>query len=274
MTEVSETTLRRGVSIIFALGGEEALRGHGLGMTRVAEIVGREKSQVSRTLKTLVDCGALERDAQTLHYRLSWQLFALAARGGDRRLAEVAAPLLERLVGRLGETAHLSVRQGAEVLTVASRAPDRVVLAVGWVGRTTPAYCTSAGRALLMDHTAAQVRTLFAGVPFLPSGPNTPSTVDDLLPRLADAGRRGYAVTEEEHEPGLTGVAAPIRDQQGRVIAALNISGPSFRLGADLAQAGQEVVRTALEVSGLLGAPPAAGDQIARVEQAGDSGCG
>lgn len=255
VTDQSETTLRRGVGILFALGGEEALESNGLGMTRVAELVGREKSQVSRTLKTLVDCGAIERDAQTLHYRLSWDLFALAARAGDRRLCDVAGPLLERLVGRLGETAHVSVRRGAEVLTVLSSAPTRVVLAVGWVGRTTPAYCTSAGRALLLDHTAAELRTLFDGVPFRRLGPNTPATVEELLPRVAAAAGAGFAVVAEEHEPGLLGVAAPIRDGQGRIAAALNVSAPTFRLaaGPDLDNARREIVGTAGEISSLLG---------------------
>jgi branched-chain amino acid transport system ATP-binding protein len=63
----------------------------------------------------------------------------------------------------------------------------------------------------------------------------------------------GYAVADEELEPGLSAVAAPVRRFDGRIVAALNVSGPSFRLRARLAEAGEEVVRAARELSIDLG---------------------
>jgi DNA-binding IclR family transcriptional regulator len=149
----SETTLRRGMSILFALGTDEALEGRGLGVVHIAELVGREKSQVSRTLRTLEECGVVARDPETLQYRLSWELFALAARAGDHQLVEAAPPILERLVSRLEETVYLNVLQGNEVLTIAMQQGARIVSASGTVGGSSPGYCTSAGRALLLDHT-------------------------------------------------------------------------------------------------------------------------
>lgn len=255
----SETTLRRGVSILFALGADEAVGGNGLGVTRIAELVGREKSQVSRTLKTLVDCGALDRDPQTLHYRLSWGLYALAARAGDGRLLELATPLLEQLVARLGETAHLSVLRGADVLTVLSQASSSVVAAGGWVGGTTPAYCTSAGRVLLLDRTADELRRLFADVAFERLAPHTPRTVAQVLVRIEEARRADYAVVDEEHESGLIAIAAPVRDARGRVVAAVNVSAPRFRLADHLEPARREVVAAARTLSDRLGAVPEAG---------------
>ncbi len=250
-----ETTLRRGVSILFVLGSSEAVDAGGLGVTRIAELLEREKSQVSRTLKTLVACGVLERDPTTLLYRLSWRLFALAARAGDHRLLESAPPLLERLVGAFDETAYLSVLQGREVLTVQTHSSSLVMQAAGWVGRTAPAYCTSSGRALLVDHSEERLRALFEGVAFTRFGPNTPTGVEDLAGRIAQARRLGYARVDEENEPGLVGVAAPIRDSRGRIVAAVNISGPKFRLGDRLAAASDQVVATAGELSRALGAP-------------------
>src|SRR3712207_7713877 len=96
------------------LGREEAVENGGLGVVRIAQLIGREKSQVSRALKTLAESGLVDRDPSTLHYRLGWRFFALAARAGEQMLLSVAPPLLERLMKSLGETVHLSVLQGAE----------------------------------------------------------------------------------------------------------------------------------------------------------------
>src|SRR3954468_984082 len=103
------------IDILTALGEPESAHTGGLGVVRVAELVGREKSQVSRALRTLADSGLVERDAATREYRLGWRPFALAARVGDQRLLPLGPPALHELVGALGETAHLTVLDGGEV---------------------------------------------------------------------------------------------------------------------------------------------------------------
>lgn len=109
VAEQTATTLRRGIEILFVLGSDEALENNGLRVTRIAHLLGGEKSQVSRTLRTLLSTGVTERDEDTLQYRLSHQLLGLAARAADHRLWAVAPAFLERLTIRLGETSHLSV---------------------------------------------------------------------------------------------------------------------------------------------------------------------
>src|SRR5207247_200036 len=131
--------LERGLAVLLALeGGDE------LGVTRIAELVGREKSQVSRTLRVLADHGLVERDGESLAYRLGWRVFALAAAAVDERLAAAAPPRLRALVRTLEEAAHLSVLQGEGVVTVLSEPPLHAVHAVDWIGRVVPAACTSA----------------------------------------------------------------------------------------------------------------------------------
>lgn len=252
---VREAKLRRELAILIVLGGEGAVEGGGLGVVRIAELIGREKSQVSRTLKTLTESGFVDRDPSTLHYRLGWRFFALAARAGEQRLLNVAPPLLERLVKNLGETAHLSVLQGTEVLTVLSKSPPHAVKADGWAGRTVPIYCTSSGRALLFDHDHEALSSLLSGVEFRELRPGTLRNVEELHESLVAARARGYAVVDEEFEFGLVGAAAPVRDFKGRLVAALNVSAPKFRLGERLESAGQEVKRAADELSALLGWP-------------------
>ena len=86
--EGADTSLWRGLDILVTLGGEAATENGGLGVVRIAEQLGREKSQVSRALKTLAQYGLVDRDPVTLDYRLGWRLFALAARAGSQQLLE------------------------------------------------------------------------------------------------------------------------------------------------------------------------------------------
>ncbi|MCA1687550.1 MAG: IclR family transcriptional regulator, partial [Actinobacteria bacterium] len=201
----------------------------------------------------LAESGLVDRDPSTLHYRLGWRFFALAARAGEQRLLNVAPLLLERLVKDLGETVHLSVLQGSEVLTVLSKSPPHAVTAVGWSGRTVPVYCTSSGRALLFDHDHDALSELFSGVEFRKLEPDTVRNVGELYERIVAARDRGYALVDEEFEFGLVGAAAPVRDFQGQIVAALNVSAPKFRLGERLETAGKEVKKAADELSTLLG---------------------
>ena len=74
-----EVNLRKELAILIVLGREEAVENGGLGVVRIAELIGREKSQVSRALKTLADSGLVDRDPSMLHYRMGWSFFALDA---------------------------------------------------------------------------------------------------------------------------------------------------------------------------------------------------
>ena len=129
------SNLGRGLEILLALGSDESMASGGLGVIRVAELVGREKSQVSRALKSLAQLGLVDRPPDSLNYRLGWKVFTLAARAGDSRLIAAAPTVLNELVDALGETAHLSVLDGTEVLTLLSEQSPAAVRASGCSGR-------------------------------------------------------------------------------------------------------------------------------------------
>jgi DNA-binding IclR family transcriptional regulator len=243
------TSLTRSLLVLQALGSDEALAG-GLGVLRIAELVGQDKSQVSRTLKALAEQGLVDRDPETRAYRLGWGVFALAARAGDTRLLTAGEPIVRALAQSLGERVHLSVLRGQEVLTVLSWSASRALEASGWVGRTVPAYCTSAGYALLVD---ADVREVLADVELARLGPRTPRSLRGVAARVAVARERGFAIADEDFEPGLLAVAAPVRDFRGRVVAAINVSAPKFRLDTHVDEAGAAVARAADELSARLG---------------------
>jgi IclR family transcriptional regulator, KDG regulon repressor len=244
----ADGTLGRALDVLLALGDESAAATGGLGVVRVADLLGREKSQVSRTLKTLAARGFVDRDPDTLEYRLGARIYALAVQAGRGRLLGVAPPALQGLVADLGETAHLSVLQGPDVLTLLSESSPRVVRAGDWSGRTVPAHCTSSGRALLLDEDRAALERVFGTT-------RSRREIGELHDHLLAARTQGYAAVRDEFEPGLVGAAAPVRDFRGRVVAALNVSGPSFRLGERLEETGERVRGSADELSAWLGAP-------------------
>jgi IclR family KDG regulon transcriptional repressor len=252
------TSLRRGLDVLAALGSDAAVAEGGLGVTQIAALTGQEKSQVSRTLAVLAERGLAERAPGSPAYRLGWGCFALAARAGEPRLLAEAARILSVLVEEVGEAAHLSALRGREVLTLLTEAPAHAIVARSWAGRTIPVFCTSSGRALLLDFDRDELLALLGSEPFAPRGPNTPRDVAELERRIDRARHAGYAVADEESEPGLVGVAAPVRDFSGSVIAALNVSAPKFRLGTRLHPTGEIVRGAARELSSLLGAPGSA----------------
>jgi IclR family transcriptional regulator, KDG regulon repressor len=240
-------TLGRALDILDLLGGDEAAANGGLGVVRIADRLGREKSQVSRALKTLSARGFVDRDPETREYRLGWRFYGLAARMGRSRLVVLAPAFLRDLVAKLDETAHLSVLEGVEVLTLLSAPSPRMLQASDRSGLRVPAHCTSAGRALLFDEDRVAL-----GVRF--SGGRTRREIDELKRHLDRAREAGYAVVDGEFEPGLVGVAAPVRDFRGLVVAALNVSGPEFRFGDRTEEAGPAVMAAANELSDRLGA--------------------
>lgn len=257
MVATRGTSLRRGLQILSALGSDAVVADGGLGVTQLAALTGHEKSQVSRTLAVLAEHGLAERSPGRSGYRLGRECFVLAARSAQPRLIQDATTALEELVSKVGEAAHLSVLHGAEILTLLTRSPAHSIVARGWVGRTVPAHCTASGRALLFDHDRDALVDLLGPGPFPAHGPNTPGDAAELERRIDRARRLGYAVVDEESEPGLVAAAAPVRDFTGAVVAAVNVSGPKFRLGERLDQAGELVRSVAQEMSANLGAPVA-----------------
>ncbi|WP_406466534.1 IclR family transcriptional regulator [Streptomyces sp. NBC_01594] len=250
--------LRRDIDLLEVLASEEArAHGGGLGVVRIAQLVGRDKGQVSRALRALADEGIVERDPGTLEYRVGWRLFSLVGRTYEQRLFRQAQPLVQDLAVDLEETAHLCVLRDRQVLTLLSLS-GHSYRAHDWEGQWVPAACTSSGRALLVDATPDELYVRFGPEPDLsPERPGSPvHTLPQLWSEIQAARRRGWAEEREEFEPGLVGVSAPVRDFRGRVIAAINVSGPADRLGSQMTNAGRATARAAWRLSTQLGWVP------------------
>lgn len=269
--------LSRDLEVLEVLGTPEALRYHGLGVNRVAELTARDKGQISRTLATLADAGFVQRDRSTGRYRLGFQLYALASRTTEARLVEESARFLRKVVNLTHETTHLCVLRGGNVLTLKSEMSNHAFRGVGWEGVSVAALKTSSGRALISDWSEAEVAEWYAehagdstiirptiGAPVTQSGSAEGveaelsfariRSLDALLVELAKIRAQGYATVDEEFEYGLVGASAAIRDQSNRIIGVINVSAPKTRIGPQLDQVGEIVRKIAAEFSAHLGA--------------------
>lgn len=255
MADTDRSAAARLLVTLEVIAAAESQDGDGVTAAEVARQTGRDKSIVSRQLRPLIELGLVERTGDS-RLRLGWRLFTLAARAGDQRLLLLAPPVMRRLADLTGERVHLSVLHGREVLTILSESSQRVIEAVGWVGRTSPLHCTSSGRALLFDRSDEEVRSLLDGVALGGPGPHAPRDVEELLRRLHDARRQGVAIAEGEFDVDLVAAAAPVRDFSRRIVAALNVSAPSYRLQGRLSTVGHQVAAAARHLSAAISSTP------------------
>jgi DNA-binding IclR family transcriptional regulator len=165
-------------------------------------------------------------------------------------LQRIARRPLAELVDRTGQTAHLAVIHGRDVLyVVEERAPGRPPLVTD-VGVRLPAQLTASGRAILAALPASQVRALYPDrAAFVDRHGNGPSSLTALRSILSETRRRGYAVEDGEVSPGFSSVAAPVVDHNDLPVAGLAVT---FTGRVDLPAIVEEVRRTAALVSTRL----------------------
>jgi DNA-binding IclR family transcriptional regulator len=204
---------------------------------------GLAKSTTSRMLSALERGGLLER-APTGGY-VAGRLFWLYAARHDpwEDLVRLARPAMERIGEETHETVHLSVTRGHQVVQVAQVDARFLLGTRDWTEIDVPA------------HTSALGKVFYAW-----GALEAPEHLDALTPAtITDAGRlrrdgaltrkRGFAVTADELEVGLTGIAVPVRGQRGEVVAALGISGPTSRLSATRDEVGRRLASHAAQLS-------------------------
>jgi IclR family KDG regulon transcriptional repressor len=210
---------------------------------------GLAKPTVYRFLVTLRGLGYVKKDDADRWF-LTMRLFAVGSRALDHiELTAVARPIARALSADLGETVHMGVldeNEGLYILKIESRFTIRMY---SRVGKKIPLYCTAIGKTLLSDmDDAARSKAISVKrlVPF------TPNTIRDLTALEVELEK--IRSDDEEHEVGVTCLAAPIRDHSGRVVAALSVSWPVFRYDATRRdEYTRKIQEAAGEISAVLG---------------------
>ncbi len=203
-----------------------------LGLGQVASSLQLHKSTAHRFLMVLERHRMVERTSNG-KFRLGLKLFDLGNRSIEQfDLRERAQPHLRRLVSETEETAHLCILEGAHVIYIDKIEPTRSVRMITRVGASNPVYCTSVGKAILAFLPEERVADIIRRIRFERFTHRTISTPESLRAEIDKTRRRGYAVDDEELEEGLRCIAVPLLDAQRQPVAAVSVSGPSFRVTA------------------------------------------
>ncbi len=217
-----------------------------LSFTELSDETGLARSTTSRLLAALERTDLLERDPDGGY--IGGQLFALHAALHDPwpQVVRIAAPVLATVGERTGETVHLGVARGEGVVHIAQVDSTYLLTTRDWNQVDVPAYCSSLGKVLYAF-----------GALLLPNGPLVQRTAHTLTRAalekdLRTVRRRRYAVTADELEVGLTGLAAPVEGLDGQVVAALGISGPTARLHDRTDRVGRLQIEQSERLAGLL----------------------
>lgn len=192
-------------------------------MAEVAETTGLTRAGARRILHTLQTLGYVELEGR--HFRLTAKVLDLGfAYLSSLPLWNLAEPHMEDLVQVVQESSSVAVLEGAEIVYVL-RVPTSKIMTISLgVGSRLPAYCTSMGRVLLAALPDEEVLVRLRRSALVPNTPRTVTEIDDLMRIIAEVRQQGYALVDEELERGLISIAVPLRGQNDKVIAAINVS--------------------------------------------------
>lgn len=202
-------------------------------LPELAEAVGLNKTTAYRLLTALESEGLVTRQGEADSYRLGPEAIALGGRAMRANpLRAVSRPALERLAERTGETATLEVLWQGQALIFEEVSGHYLVGATPYVGSQWPLHATATGKMLLAGLPPERRQPLLSGhlEALTTHTLTTPAALAQALDQIL---AQGYALADQELELGYVSVAGPVRNHEGRVIAALSVGGPSARLTPD-----------------------------------------
>ena len=225
-----------------------------LTLSEISQRTKYPKSTTHRLVAAMRDVGFLEQDRERDRYRLGLRLFEF----GDIVLANLdvrreARPMMESLQQIAGHPVHLAVFDGMRAVVILRLDSSRETPPNTGFIENAPVHCTSLGKAMLAYQPADVLSRIFAAG----LQRHTDQTMIDpehVRDALVGVRENGYAVDNEEHQPGIRCVGAPILDQHNRVFAAISVSGPAWQISQqDVPDLAKVVAHQARQISLRLG---------------------
>ncbi len=213
--------LQRGLQILRAFNRNRPE----IGAPEIAKELEIPRSTVFRLMQTLEYMGFLEKTGSGSDYRLSSAVLSLGFEYlASLEITELAKPVIEKLRDETGHTAHLVLRDGKDVVFVVKAVARTTLASIVNIGTRLPAHGTVLGRQFLADLTEDELAALYPRGELDAFSDQTPPSLAALKETLDADRARGYAISQSYYERGVAAIAAPVRDETGRVVAALNIT--------------------------------------------------
>jgi DNA-binding IclR family transcriptional regulator len=244
-------SLQRGIRIVEAILGKD----NGLSALELEEQFGIPKTTIFRILHTLQNESWLEKHGERYlagHRLIQSGLQALSG----MELRRVSVPFLDKLSKETGETAHLGIWAGKQVMVAeVCDGPKHIRIACR-AGTLTPAHCSSLGKVLLAGVVGSEnLQAFYKGEILEKRTPSTITDLDELAAELDKTVAQGYAVDDREYYEDVRCVASPVRNAFGGVVAALGITATTLTLKESMIpEIAAKVAEVAREVSLALGA--------------------
>lgn len=216
---------------ILLLFGEDALEHT---VENISQMTNMPISTVYRYVSVLSQKGFLEK-AEGSSYRLGLRFLELSrtARMGNRDLRLTVLPSMKRIADQIDETVSLMRLFDKHAVCVESIEGKQVVRVTIEQGRLQPIYAGASSKVLLAGVDENEWDS-YLNMPLMPLTPNTITDRDQLKQQIHKVREQGYAISNGEIDNGGRAVAVPLRDRYGKVVAALSIEGPFFRMTDDI----------------------------------------
>ncbi|WP_415762944.1 IclR family transcriptional regulator (plasmid) [Priestia megaterium] len=226
-----------------------------LKITDISDQMGLHKSTVHSILKTLQQRGYIYQNLENGKYGLGMKLFE---RGNyviqSLDIRQLAQKYLMDLSAKTSQTTHLVILDGKEGTYVDKVEGPMAVILYSRIGKRIPLHCSAVGKALIAFKEKDELEKILSGYEYTGQTEFTITNESEFLQELEKVRSQGYAVDNQENEPGVRCIAAPIRNHENKVIAAISLS--TLIAGVDDIQLGifvQQLKQAASELSEKMG---------------------
>jgi len=214
-------SLQKGLSILEAF----ARSSKPMTLQEISALTNIGPTTMFRFLYTLEKAGFIEKDSTHKTYQLTPKVLSLGyAVFHSSNLWQIAHPYLVKASKKLNETMNMAILDGTDILYL-DRVKTRKILQINLeIGSKLPAYCTSMGRVLLSGLSQEEAREILLASKREKFTANTMTDIEAIEKVLEGVRREGYAINDGELAPELKSMAAPVRNESGRIVAAVNIA--------------------------------------------------
>nr|CAA6828876.1 MAG: Transcriptional regulator, IclR family [uncultured Thiotrichaceae bacterium] len=237
---VKTGTLGKIMDVLDAIAGTPGIR-----FTDVLEEVGQPRGTIHRHLSHLLEEGLVILN-QDGGYELGTRFLKLASKSWQQNsLRNIAGPLLTELQQQTGETVHLAMLQGPQVVYLDKVESNQSVRMHSQIGNASPIYCTGVGKAMLSALPDEKIEGLIAQFDFHQYTEHTLKDSTAMWEEIKQIRACGYAEDREEHEMGIRCVAAPLVCKEGRLLGGISTTAPVYRIKPETLQQWRGVVTEA-----------------------------